>query len=58
MENEWVEKPAIQELCARYCDRIDSQDADGWAHCFTSDGVSSSTAIWPTRTLRSWCSTW
>jgi len=45
MENEWVEKLAIQDLCARYCHTIDSQDADGWAHCFTSDGVSSSTAL-------------
>jgi len=39
MENEWVEKLAIQELCARYCHTIDSQDADGWARCFTPDGA-------------------
>jgi uncharacterized protein (TIGR02246 family) len=38
MEAEWFEKLAIQELCARYCHTIDSQDSDGWAHCFTPDG--------------------
>jgi uncharacterized protein (TIGR02246 family) len=39
MEQEWIEKLAVQELCARYCHAIDSQDADGWADCFTPDGV-------------------
>jgi uncharacterized protein (TIGR02246 family) len=39
MEHEWVEKLAIQELCARYCQTIDAQDCDGWANCFTTDGV-------------------
>jgi uncharacterized protein (TIGR02246 family) len=38
-EHAWIEKLAIQELCARYCHTIDSQDAEGWARCFTSDGV-------------------
>jgi uncharacterized protein (TIGR02246 family) len=38
MEQEWIEKLAIQELCARYCHTIDSQDSDGWADCFTPDG--------------------
>jgi uncharacterized protein (TIGR02246 family) len=37
--SEWVEKLAIQELCARYCHTIDSQDAEGWAGCFTADGA-------------------
>jgi uncharacterized protein (TIGR02246 family) len=37
-EQEWIEKLAIQELCARYCHTIDSQDSDGWADCFTPDG--------------------
>ena len=37
--NDWSEKLAIQELCARYCLTIDAQDSDGWADCFTPDGV-------------------
>jgi uncharacterized protein (TIGR02246 family) len=37
--NEWMEKLAIQELCARYCHTIDSQDSEGWAQCFTADGA-------------------
>jgi uncharacterized protein (TIGR02246 family) len=36
---EWTEKLAIQELCAVYCQTIDSQDSDGWARCFTPDGA-------------------
>jgi hypothetical protein len=36
---EWIEKLAIQELCARYCHAIDSQDSDGWARCFILDGA-------------------
>jgi uncharacterized protein (TIGR02246 family) len=39
LEHEWAEKLAIQELCARYCHTLDSQDAEGWAQCFTPDGV-------------------
>jgi hypothetical protein len=39
LEHEWVEKLAIQELCARYCHTIDSQDSEGWAGCFTTDGT-------------------
>jgi uncharacterized protein (TIGR02246 family) len=39
MEQQWIEKLAIQELCARYCHTIDSQDSEGWADCFTADGV-------------------
>jgi uncharacterized protein (TIGR02246 family) len=38
-EQEWIEKLAIQELCARYCHTIDNQDSEGWAQCFTTDGV-------------------
>jgi hypothetical protein len=34
----WIEKLAIQELCARYCLTIDAQNSDGWADCFTPDG--------------------
>ena len=30
MENQWIEKLAIQELCARYCQTIDAQDCGGW----------------------------
>jgi hypothetical protein len=39
MEREWIEKLAIQELCARYCQTIDAQDSDGWVDCFTAAGV-------------------
>jgi len=39
MDQAWVEKLAIQELCARYCHTIDSQDSEGWAACFTDNGV-------------------
>jgi hypothetical protein len=38
-EHEWIEKLAIQELCARYCHTIDSQDSEGWAACFTAEGA-------------------
>jgi hypothetical protein len=38
-EQEWIDKLAIQELCARYCHTIDSQDSNGWAACFTVDGT-------------------
>jgi hypothetical protein len=38
-EGDWLEKLAIQELCARYCHTIDSQDSEGWSQCFTADGV-------------------
>jgi hypothetical protein len=39
MSSEWEEKLAIQELCSRYCHTIDSQDSEGWAQCFTKDGI-------------------
>jgi hypothetical protein len=39
VEHEWIEKLAIQELCARYCHSIDAQDSAGWAECFTAEGV-------------------
>jgi hypothetical protein len=39
MSDEWAEKLAIQELCARYCLTIDAQDAAGWAGCFAPDGA-------------------
>src|SRR6516165_6830758 len=39
MDQAWIEKLAIQELCARYCHTIDNQDSAGWADCFTNDGV-------------------
>src|SRR5262245_39876829 len=39
MDDVWIEKLAIHELCARYCLTIDAQDSDGWAACFTDDGV-------------------
>jgi ketosteroid isomerase-like protein len=39
MNDVWVEKLAIQELCSRYCQTIDAQDSVGWARCFTPDGA-------------------
>jgi uncharacterized protein (TIGR02246 family) len=39
VDHEWIEKLAIQELCARYCHTIDAQDSAGWADCFAADGV-------------------
>lgn len=30
---------AIQQLYARYCACMDTGDMQGWAHCFTEDGV-------------------
>lgn len=39
MENEWVEKLAIQDLLARYAHAIDDLDPEAWAQCFTPDGV-------------------
>jgi hypothetical protein len=39
MDNVWIEKLAIQELCSRYCQTIDAQDSDGWAQCFAPDGA-------------------
>ena len=38
MENEWIEKLAIQELCARYAHAIDGLDPEAWVQCFTTDG--------------------
>jgi uncharacterized protein (TIGR02246 family) len=34
-----VDRFAIQDLCARYCHTIDSQDSEGWAQCFAPDGI-------------------
>jgi 3-phenylpropionate/cinnamic acid dioxygenase small subunit len=39
MENEWMEKLAIQELLARYAHAIDDLKPEAWAQCFTSDGI-------------------
>jgi hypothetical protein len=39
MDQRWADELAIQELCARYCHTIDSQDSDDWADCFTPEGV-------------------
>ncbi|MEZ6069787.1 MAG: nuclear transport factor 2 family protein [Pirellulales bacterium] len=35
----WVEKQKIHELCARYTLTLDGHDIEGWANCFTADGV-------------------
>jgi hypothetical protein len=37
--NEWIEKLAIQEPYVRDYHTIDSEDSDGWAARFTSDGA-------------------
>jgi hypothetical protein len=39
MENEWVEKLAIQELFARYAHAVDNLDPEAWVQCFTPDGI-------------------
>lgn len=39
MENEWIEKLAIQELLARYAHAIDDLDPEAWVQCFIPDGV-------------------
>ena len=39
MENDWIEKIAIQELFARYAHAIDELDPEAWVQCFTPDGV-------------------
>jgi len=39
MENEWMEKLAIQELLARYAHAIDDLKPEVWVRCFTSDGI-------------------
>ncbi len=39
MDDHWLEKLAIHELCARFCRTIDAQDPDGWATCFTDTGA-------------------
>jgi hypothetical protein len=59
MDNMWIEKLAIQELCSRYCQTIDAQDSEGWAQRFAPDGafefdghvvcVTTPCAITPTR---------
>ena len=39
MDNEWMEKLAIQELFARYAHAIDDLKPEVWVECFTPDGV-------------------
>ena len=39
MDNEWIEKLAIQELFARYAHAIDDLEPAAWVECFTPDGV-------------------
>ena len=38
MDNEWMEKLAIQELFARYAHAIDDLNPEAWVECFTPDG--------------------
>ncbi len=39
MEQEWIEKLAIQELFARYAHAVDNLDPEAWVQCFTPEGV-------------------
>ena len=39
MDNVWIEKLAIRELCSRYCQAIDAQDSEGWAGCSLPNGA-------------------
>ena len=39
MENEWIEKLAIQALFARYAHAVDDLNVEAWVQCFTPDGV-------------------
>ena len=39
MEQEWIEKLAIQELFARYAHAVDNLDPEAWMQCFTPEGV-------------------
>lgn len=39
MEQEWMEKLAIQELFARYAHAVDNLEPEAWVQCFTADGV-------------------
>ena len=39
MDQVWIDKLAIQELCSRYCQTIDAQNSEGWARCFLPDGA-------------------
>ena len=39
MEQEWIEKLAIQELFARYAHAVDNLEPEAWVQCFTPDGV-------------------
>ena len=38
LDGAWIDKPAIRELCSRYCQTIDAQDSAEWARCFVPDG--------------------
>ena len=39
LDGAWIDKPAIRELCSRYCQTIDAQDSEGWAQCFLPHGA-------------------
>lgn len=39
VENEWIEKLAIQELFAHYAHAVDNLEPEAWVQCFTPDGV-------------------
>ena len=39
MEQDWIEKMAIQELFARYAHAIDDLKPEAWVACFHPDGV-------------------
>ena len=39
MDQDWIEKMAIQELFARYAHAIDDLKPEAWVACFSPDGV-------------------
>lgn len=39
MDQDWIEKMAIQELFARYAHAIDDLKPEAWVTCFSPDGV-------------------
>ena len=39
MDQDWIEKMAIQELFARYAHAIDDLEPEAWVACFHPDGV-------------------
>ena len=39
MDDAWIDKLAIQELCSRDRETTGAQNAEGWARCFVPDSA-------------------